>query len=290
MSFPASLIKATNKIFKKSSHPLNLQNDGKMSYGEWQYEKAEETLSYYRKKYPTHRMFENKRVLDLGCGAGGKAVYYATLGAEEVIGVDILPKYEKEAMSLAKAHGVEKKFHFYCADAENLPYPDNSFDTIIMNDAMEHIKNPEAVISECMRLLNDGGLLFINFPPYCHPYGAHLSDAINMPWVHLFFSERACIEAYTDLVKDLPDGKERLNLRISCDSRGREYISYINKMTIKKFRRILNKLGLTPEFYTETPLRKGLTPLAKIPFTKEPFVKTVTCVINKKGEGAKKDI
>ena len=36
-------------------------------------------------------------VLDLGCGAGGKSLYYASLGAKMVVGVDIVSDYENES-------------------------------------------------------------------------------------------------------------------------------------------------------------------------------------------------
>ncbi|HAS92002.1 MAG TPA: class I SAM-dependent methyltransferase, partial [Clostridiales bacterium] len=44
---------------------------------------------------------------------------------------------------------------------------------------------------------------------------AHLSDAIGIPWVHVFFSEKTLINTYKELVKNLPDGAERIDFRIS---------------------------------------------------------------------------
>ena len=47
---------------------------------------------------------------------------------------------------------------------------------------------------------NRGGKLFVNFPPYNHPTGAHLSDVIGIPSVHVFFSDKTLIAAYKELV------------------------------------------------------------------------------------------
>ena len=69
-------------------------------------------------------------------------------------------------------------------------FKDNSFDVVIMNDFMEHVSDPEKVLEEAIRLVSPGGRIYINFPPYYHPFGAHLSDAINMPWCHLFFKDK----------------------------------------------------------------------------------------------------
>ena len=50
-------------------------------------------------------MFKDKTVADIGCGAAGKSLYYASLGAKKVLGVEILAKYEAECLEKA---GVEK--------------------------------------------------------------------------------------------------------------------------------------------------------------------------------------
>jgi len=52
-------------------------------------------------------------------------------------------------------------------------------------------------------------------------------------------------------------------------------------MTIAKFKNLLKTLDIYPQHYEEIPLRKFLTPLAKLPFTKESFVRMVVCVIEK---------
>ena len=283
MSVSVGLIKALNKLFPKVVHPFNLENKGEKTYAEWQYEKGANTIAVYADRYKPYQLFEGKTVLDIGCGAAGKSLYYASQGAERVVGVDIVPHYEKEAMGLARKLGLEDRFLFVCASADSLPWLDCCFDTIIMNDAMEHVSNPEGVLKEALRLLRPDGKLFINFPPYGHPFGAHMSDAIGIPWVHYLFPERALIAAYKDLVRDLPDGQERIDLRITTDRQGRESIGYINRMTIKRFRRILRENDLKPVFYKEIPLRPFLTPLAKLPGTKELFVKMVVCVLPKPG-------
>ena len=108
-----------------------------------------------------------------------------------------------------------------------------------------------------------------------------MSDVINLPWAHLFFSEKAMLSAYRDLVKGLPNEEERISLRIHTDENGNDYLGYINKMTLKKFKRILASLNIKPQYYKEIPLRKYFTPLAHLPLAKEMFVKMAVCVISK---------
>lgn len=281
MRISVSICKALNKLFPLPVHPFNLQNEGIKTYAEWQYEKGEETIKFYLEKTTLEEMFKDKVVLDIGCGAGGKTLYYASEGAEKVYGIEIVEYYEEEANALAKKKGLEDKFQFVLGDAANIPFEDGFFDTIIMNDAMEHVDEPLKVLNECYRVLKKGGKLYVNFPPYYHPFGAHLSDAIGFPWVHVFFSDETLIKVYKDLVKDLPDGMKRINFRISKDENGKEYFSYINRMTIKRFNNILKETKFNVSYYREVPLRDFLAPLAKMPGFKEGFVKMVVAILEK---------
>jgi SAM-dependent methyltransferase len=278
-----------NKFFRAPAHPFNTQSGGGATYAEWQFERGGDTVRCYsgwrrlEEEGGPEAMFRGKDVLDIGCGAAGKTVYYATLGAGSVVGVDILEKYRSEAEGLAERKGVAGKFSFACCDASKLAFPDGSFDTVVMNDAMEHVADPEGSLRECMRVLRPAGRLYVNFPPYGHPYGAHLSDAIAIPWVHLFFSERSMVEAYKKLVAGLPDGSERVALRFAARPGGGDRIAYINKMSISRFKRILKRAAPWARlaYYRELPLRGFLAAPAKLPGVKELFVRMVVAVIEK---------
>ncbi len=278
MRLSSKILICLNRLFPKQIHPFNLRSNGQMSYARWQYFKGEDTISYFEKWYTKEEMFKDKVVLDMGCGAAGKSLYYASLGAKKVVGMDIIDTYSKEAMALAEEIGLFEKFEFIAGDAAKIKM-DQQFDTIIMNDFMEHTQNPEQTLRNAISLLSEGGRIYLNFPPYNHPFGAHLSDAVGLPWVHTFFSDKTLIEAYRHLVKDLPDGEERISFRISKRPSGEEYFSYINKMTLKKFKAILKNLGMSPIYYEEVALRSMLKIPACLPYAKEYFVKMAVCVI-----------
>ncbi|MCL2873734.1 MAG: class I SAM-dependent methyltransferase [Defluviitaleaceae bacterium] len=280
MGFNVSLCKFLNSKFKLPVHPFNNQQSGK-TYAEWQYEKGDDTIAFFRPFVSVDEMFARKTVLDLGCGAAGKTLFYASQGVEKIYGVEILNKYHAEADSLAIKMNLDHLFEFVCADATDLPFKDNSIDTVIMNDSFEHIPDPEKALKEALRVLKPKGRVYINFPPYYHPFGAHLSDAIGIPWVHMLFSDDILINVYRDAVIGLPDGQERLDFRISKDQSGKEYFSYINKLTIRRAKKIVKNLELTPIYRHEEPLRPFLKIFANIPFLKEMFVKMVVYVFEK---------
>lgn len=281
MGLPLWLLLKTNGLFSAVVHPLNLQNDGEKTYAMWQYEKGYDTIELYMEHFTKEEMFLDKDVLDMGCGAAGKSLYYVSLGARHVTGVDIVTHYKEEAEAFAEKLGLADRFSFVCGSAYALPFADGSFDTVIMNDFMEHVDDPKAALSEALRLIRKGGRIYINFPPYYHPTGAHMSDAINIPWVQLFYSEQTLIAAYKTLIAGVPDERDRLSLRFYTDENGVEHIGYINKMTLSRFHSILKELSVTPRYYKEVPLRTYFAPLAKIPKIKELFVKMAVCVIEK---------
>ncbi len=278
------LLKAINKIFPLPVHPFNLQNEGITTYAKWQYEKGEDTIKFYLDspfiENPEH-MFKGKSVLDIGCGACGKTMYYGKCGASRITGMDIVESYEKEALDLADDLNLSSIFSFVSGDASKTQFPDETFDIIIMNDAMEHVSDPIGVLSEAYRILKKGGRLYVNFPPYYHPMGAHLTDVIGIPWVQLFFSEKTLIKGYKELVSLLPDGEARIRFRISEDENGKEYFSYINKMTLKRFKKIKEKSPFKVVYYKEVPLRSFLSPFAKMPLLKELFVKMAVTIFEK---------
>ena len=269
------LILSLNKLFPKVSHPFNLDPENKYSYSEWEFNRGDQTIGKYAPKYTADDILLNKDVLDCGCGGGGKSAYYAKHGARSVTGIDINAKDVESATEFAALKSVSDKTNFIVGNACDMPFPESSFDTVIMNDFFEHVNNPLLALRESMRVLRAGGRLFINFPPYHHPWGAHLSDAINIPWVHLFFSEKHLISAYSVLVSGYADSDYRINLRTGGTS---DRLDYINHMSIKKARGIVKDSGFEPEYYKKLPLKKALAPLSIF----ESFTGTVVYVFNKR--------
>ena len=279
MNFTGKLLKKLNSFFRVPKHPLfDLHEGSDKSYAKWQFTKGDETIKYFLSYTSADDMFRDKTVIDIGCGAAGKTLYFASLGVKHIYGVDLLENYKPGAEVMAEELQLSDKFTFVTNDAIKLPFDDTSIDTIIMNDTMEHVDFPESILLECLRVLARGGRIFMTFPTYYHPYGSHLQDAIAMPWAHLLFSEKTMVSVYKDMVKDLPNGAKRIKFRISeCG----EKVAYINKMTVRRFNKILKQLELDPVYYKELPLRKKLMLLAKIPFIKECFLHMVVCVIQK---------
>ncbi|HXT75256.1 MAG TPA: methyltransferase domain-containing protein [Candidatus Eisenbacteria bacterium] len=96
------------------------------------------------------------RVLDIACGTGNTAIPLARRGFI-VTGVDIATNLLAQARERAAAENV--KVQFDEGDAEQLPYPDASFDAVTTMFGSMFAPRPELVASESARVLKPGGLL-----------------------------------------------------------------------------------------------------------------------------------
>lgn len=100
------------------------------------------------------------RVLDLGCGAGGNAVRFATdLGAAHVIGVDVELPVLARAEARAAAASCSDQVDFILAAPGPLPVSDGSVDIVFSKDAMVHIADKETLFTDIFRVLRPGGVL-----------------------------------------------------------------------------------------------------------------------------------
>jgi SAM-dependent methyltransferase len=92
------------------------------------------------------------RLLDVATGPG----YGAALGAERgasVVGVDIA------GAMVALASGLHPHLDFRVANAEELPFPDSSFEAVVGNFVLLHLARPEKAAAEFFRVLSPGGRL-----------------------------------------------------------------------------------------------------------------------------------
>ena len=95
-------------------------------------------------------------VLDVACGTGNLAIPLARSGCE-VTGLDIAPNLLEQARERARSENLE--ITFIEGDAEQLPFPDASFDAVASMFGAMFAPRPELVAAEFARVLNPGGLL-----------------------------------------------------------------------------------------------------------------------------------
>lgn len=111
---------------------------------------------------------KGKNVLDMGSGFGGYTRSLQSKGAT-VTSLDLAIPKEKSGSA-----GVS-------ADAISTPFVSGVFDLVISISLIEHVKEPEKLVVEMVRLTKPGGHIYLSFPPFYSPVGGHHFS----PW-HLF--------------------------------------------------------------------------------------------------------
>lgn len=94
------------------------------------------------------------RVLEYGCGTGSHSLEIARRGGE-VVGIDISEVGIEMAREKAAAEGI-KNAQYLTMDAENMTFPDASFDLVIGEGILHHL-NLAKSYSEISRILRPGG-------------------------------------------------------------------------------------------------------------------------------------
>ena len=105
--------------------------------------------------------FHRKDVLEVSCGHGGGASYLARAQQPaKYVGLDLNPSGIAFCKSRHHVEGLE----FVQGDAQNLPFPDNSFDVVINVEASHCYPSLSRFLAEVARVLKPGGyFLYADF-------------------------------------------------------------------------------------------------------------------------------
>ena len=97
-------------------------------------------------------------VLDIGCGAGMDTLVAAQMvgAGGTVTGIDMTPAMVAKARASVAEIGLAN-VTIVEGSAEDLPFPDASFDVVISNGVIDLIPDKDAVFSEIARVLRPGG-------------------------------------------------------------------------------------------------------------------------------------
>lgn len=107
----------------------------------------------YRKfiLYPKLNKFFHGKLLDIGCGLGSLLMYY-----KNSVGVDI----NHYNINYCKKNNLNAKK----IDNNHLPFSIKSFDSVVMDNVLEHIQNPNDLIIQIKKILIKDGILIIGVP------------------------------------------------------------------------------------------------------------------------------
>jgi len=145
------------------------------------------------------------QTLEIGCGAGANFVHYPA-GAR-VTAFDLRPERVRFA---ARTHA---SIPLSVADAERLPWPDGTFDTVAATLVFCTIPRPEVALAEARRVLRPGGrLLLVEHVTSHQTWLARMQEALAPAWLwvtgscHLARDTDAAVQAAGFEIKRLRVG------------------------------------------------------------------------------------
>ena len=123
-------------------------------------------LGYERRPWNSYwRLYEvvgnayqgpSQRLLDFGCGMGHASMCYAHIGYQ-VSGFDVCEENLDECRRKAERYGFADRTDFSAQAAEDLDYPDESFDVVAGLDILHHVE-VDGALRQAHRVLKPGGL------------------------------------------------------------------------------------------------------------------------------------
>ncbi len=148
--------KYDDDIFFQKYSQMNRSQQGLEGAGEWM---------EFQKLLPD---FQNKSVLDLGCGYGWHCLYAKKHGASYVLGTDISHKM----LEVAKEKSQDYNIDYVCQAMEDLAFEDEQFDIILSSLAFHYVQDYNALIQKIVKWLKPGGkLIFSVEHPVFTAYG-----------------------------------------------------------------------------------------------------------------------
>lgn len=105
--------------------------------------------------------FHPSDILDVATGTADLAIAAARLNPQKIIGIDIAEEMLAIGQLKIERLHLQKMIQLRQADSENLPFPDTSFDAVMVAFGVRNFENLEKGLAQMYRVLRQGGRVYI---------------------------------------------------------------------------------------------------------------------------------
>jgi demethylmenaquinone methyltransferase/2-methoxy-6-polyprenyl-1,4-benzoquinol methylase len=100
---------------------------------------------------------DGRLVLDVASGTAGVALQIASRTGANVVGVDLTEEMLRQGQRNVAAATREARVRLVAGRAEELPFPDASFDALTFTYLLRYVDDPQATLAELARVVKPGG-------------------------------------------------------------------------------------------------------------------------------------
>lgn len=229
---------------KRTNAPLE-RRSSQDAYWQWQ---CESSPKYFDKFFDLRARLPDSRVIDIGCGLGGRTCYLAMEGIREAVGVDINQQEVAQAQGIMQRLGnmqMREKVRFHTVSEIDALADEVQFDIVLLVDALEHVQHPMETLNQAHALLRPGGVCYFSTWGWYHHQASHVGSIIPIPFATLLFSDKQILDAVRKVVEQpyyvpsMWDSNPPALRWQGCNSLHDRPGEYLNKFTIHKFRKAM---------------------------------------------------
>lgn len=231
------------------------------------------------------RLITGRDVVDFGSGLGNLVFHLIDKKPRSIIGVELHPPSVEHSQNVLKSTTVpqDMQVEFRIGATDHIPIDDKSVDTLLAFDVIEHIMEPDRILTEWARIVRPSGKVLIDWCPYRTPWAPHMESLVPIPWAHIIFGEealfRTCERIYDDpqyihRTWDKDENGQLLPNKWKDWSSFKEQ-GYINQMNVRPFQTLVERHGFSVtrfehHTFSALPARDWLGPvLMKMPVVNE---------------------
>ncbi len=171
-----------------------------------------------------------KTILDVATGTGDFAIACANLKPEKITGIDISEGMMKVGREKLKQKKLDQLIHLECGNAEDMHFPENSFDAIVVGFGVRNFQNLELGLFNLYKVLKPGGRIVIL--EFSYPTNFFVKTFYNFYFTYMtplvgriFSKDRRAYSYLTESVKAFPHNQNFVDLLVKQGFKNAGYTS-----------------------------------------------------------------
>jgi demethylmenaquinone methyltransferase / 2-methoxy-6-polyprenyl-1,4-benzoquinol methylase len=182
------------------------------------------------------------KVLDVATGTGDLAIAISSLKPQKIVGIDISEKMLDIGRQKLIEKGLNQIITLQRADAEKIPFSDNSFAAITVAFGVRNYEDLQMGLTEMRRVLRPGGIMLIL--EFSHP------GSFPMKQLYSIYS-RYIIPLMGRLISGNRRAYTYLPESVAAFPSGKEFLEILDKLGLKKTTQVSLSLGIASIYQAE---------------------------------------